>query len=248
MFRPSQNIINEKTHLYQLISECLTTYMLEELKVFFTNEEPDMVKVRYCLDDNVLYDIDMLFGRNSKFLTEQVKEIRQLLEDNEMHTPDLFKEYIIMKLIFLDRLFYCLYDENESKKYQLKRLALDYVKERYSPEDIGYFPDCNTYIKLANKIVKLATRPALSFSDELTEGLGFVLWDDDYSFFSERGFIKTLEFCDSAVGSGRGYGGEMVKKLLNEGGIDYVPKSKEQINDEQQRINSWMDSFFNSIN
>lgn len=152
------------------------------------------------------------------FIEAKANQLYRDIKDPERNiTPDVFNEYLLMKMIH--SITYFIVDKiDETKKEKLKSLIKEFVLDYYK-EDIAEISDGRKragYIRRRNNyIYKLLTNLVFTLEDDESENDGFLLWDWDYSLFSEYGFYRTLDILRSEeYGCQRGYGPEYVKEML----------------------------------
>lgn len=219
MFRLAEDMIRidkkKYPELYALATEVFTDNIAVNISNFYENEKIVLPNLLPYLDDDVVKDAE---NYAEGFIEAKANQLYRDIKDPERNiTPDVFNEYLLMKMI-RSNTYFIVDIADEEKKENLKSLIKEFVLDYYK-EDIAEISDGRKrtgYIRRRNNyIYKLLTNLIFTLEDEESEYGGFLLWDWDYSLFTDYGFEKTLKILRSPLyGCQRGYGPEYVKEML----------------------------------
>jgi hypothetical protein len=220
LFRLAEDAFQADKELHSIAVYCITetikAHVEEYLEQDYEKEEGDnlYIKVKkekaFDLFPFQIMDSMMQVGVNvSSFIPKKIAEFMLLLKDKEEHTPDLFLEYILYRMIKKqseNRYDYTpntVVDKKAELKSQLRKHAKGYTD--YDTKERNLFIKNN---------IRLLTEFTYLLGVEESGDSSLTFWDWDFLFFDDWGFKEVIEQSAFGVLRQRGYGLEYTKSIF----------------------------------
>lgn len=192
MFRLVDNAFEDNEKLHNLAVYCVTESIKANLKNYLDNEK----ELMGLFSESFINELKEEGIEPNIFINKKAKQLLKLLEDSEEHTPDIFIEYIIYKMMS-DKEFDnsdIVSNELEEKIVELKNLLTIYQKEEELIEDDEYLEEF--------------------FDNPTIVSTNLVFWDWDFAYFDDWGFKKTIKALVDSQILRYDYGLEYTKKIF----------------------------------